>query len=309
MKAAVYHSLDLLPPNTALAVGTFDGVHRGHQAILTTMAAYAQATQRAPWVLSFEGKPSAFLKPECDKGAIYDADLQTAYLQTMGASLIRQPFNATFAARSAEDFLQALRNAVIFCGEDWRFGKGAVGDIAFLRERGVEVHVVPYVIEAGERISSTRIRQAITDGAMDLAATMLGRPWEFVGVVQHGRALAGKTFGVPTLNIPYKGRHGERLTPLAYGVYCGEAEVCQADGSTLVAPALMNFGVAPSIKNDPEPLFEVHLLDVSGDFYGATVTLRLTHPCLRREQRFASLEALRAQIHADLAVCRGLLKP
>lgn len=309
MTSPVFSSLDALPPETALAVGTFDGVHRGHQAILKAMTAYAHATQRESWVLSFEGKPSTFLNPETDKGAIYDADLQTAYLQRVGARLIRQPFDGAFAARSAEDFVQALRRAVVFCGEDWRFGKGAVGDIAFLRERGVEVHVIPYVIEAEERISSTRIRQAITEGAMDLAAAMLGRPWEFVGEVQHGRALAGKTFGVPTLNIPYKGRKGERLTPLAYGVYCGEAEVLRPDGSSLIAPALMNFGVAPSIKNVPEPLFEVHLLDVTGDFYGAKVTLRLAHPCVRKEQKFASLDALRAQILQDLAVCRRLLKP
>ncbi|MBQ9693746.1 MAG: hypothetical protein IJV69_03220 [Kiritimatiellae bacterium] len=304
---AVFDSLDALPANAALAVGTFDGVHKGHQAILNAMTAFAHATGRAPWVLSFASPPTALLNPSANKGAIYDAVLQASYLQQTGASFIRQPFDSAFAARTAEAFLVSLRQAVIFCGKDWRFGKGAEGDVRFLEAHHACVHVVPDVDYEGERISSTRIRQAIQAGALDSVAAMLGRPWEFVGVVQHGRALAGKVFGVPTLNIPYIGRFGEPLLPLAHGVYCGEATVIRKGEVLQTASALINFGIAPSVKNEKVPLFEVHLLDTVGDFYGAEVILRIHHPRLRPEKKFDSLDMLKAQIHDDLVRCRSVL--
>jgi riboflavin kinase/FMN adenylyltransferase len=284
---------------TALAVGTFDGVHLGHQAILTGMRAFAKTSGRAPWVLSFEGTPCGE-----EPARIYDVALQTHYLLEQGGTLIRQPFTNEFKRLSAADFVTLLKGAEIFCGEDWRFGEGAQGDVAFLQAQGLVPHVMPYVLHDGERISSTRIRAAMMAGKMDQATVMLGRTWEFCGTVCHGRGLAGKTFGVPTLNLPYRGRAGERLVPLAKGVYHGWAEVKRADKMLLQCKALMNFGTAPSVKGLEEPLFEVHLLDASGDFYDCEVTLRIGQPLVRAERKFTSLEALHAQILEDLARCQ-----
>lgn len=304
MKPLFFDSLDALPPATALAVGTFDGVHRGHQAILQQMLSVAHDTGKAPWVLTFEGAPTLSASSNPAPARIYDAALQTHYLLESGATLIRQPFTSAFSAISAADFLTRLKGAEVFCGDDWRFGKGAQGDIAFLKEHKIATHVVPYAQYKGERISSTRIRAALTAGAMDDATAMLGRPWAFCGVVQHGRALAGKTFGVPTLNLPYQGRAGEMLVPLAHGVYHGTATIHQANGVPKTYQALINFGTAPSIKGLEHPLFEVHLLDVSDDFYGCTVTLQIEKPRVRAERKFESLTALHAQILEDLAFCR-----
>lgn len=303
MVTKVYHSLADLPPSTALAVGNFDGVHQGHQAILARMLTFAKQTERAPWILSFEGSPKGGLDITTAPERIYDLETQTRYLLETGATLIRQPFTSAFSNLTATDFLTQLNGAEIFCGEDWRFGKGAQGNVAFLTESGAPAHVVPYILYEDARISSTRIRAALADGAMDLAAAMLGRVWEFTGVVQHGRGLAGKTFGVPTLNVPYRGRAGERLVALAHGVYHGIAEVQRANGIETFK-ALINFGIAPSVKGLAEPLFEVHLLDAHGDFYDCEVTLRIAKARIRAERKFDSLEALHAQILEDLAYCR-----
>jgi riboflavin kinase/FMN adenylyltransferase len=296
---AVFDSLSALPKATALAVGAFDGVHLGHQAILAGMRAFANASGREAWMLSFDGSPRGEAPAR-----IYDVALQTQYLLEQGGALIRQSFTPAFTHLSAADFVAQLNGAEIFCGEDWRFGEGAQGDVAFLQTHQLTPHVMPYVLYAGERISSTRIRAALMAGQMDHVRAMLGRSWEFCGTVCHGRGLAGKTFGVPTLNLPYRGRAGERLVPLAKGVYHGVAEVKCADEAPLQSRALVNFGTAPSVKGLDEPLFEVHLLEGAGDFYGCEVTLRIEQPLVRSERKFASLEALHAQILADLALCR-----
>lgn len=308
MVTKVYHSLADLPPSTALAVGNFDGVHQGHQAILARMLTFAKQTGRAPWILSFEGSPKGGLDITTAPERIYDLETQTRYLLETGATLIRQPFTSAFSNLTATDFLTQLNGAEIFCGEDWRFGKGAQGNVAFLTESGAPAHVVPYILYEDARISSTRIRAALADGAMDLAAAMLGRVWEFTGVVQHGRGLAGKTFGVPTLNLPYCGSAGERLVTLAHGVYHGVATVKRIDGNVETFNALINFGTAPSVKGLTEPLFEVHLLDACGDFYGCEVTLRIAKARIRSELKFDSLTSLQAQILEDLAHCREGIK-
>lgn len=300
----VYTSLSSLPAATALAVGTFDGVHVGHCAIFSEMLEFARQSGRTPWVLSFEGMPYGLAKSGDGPARIYDVELQTRYLLAQGATLIRQTFTPDFTNLTAESFLEQLKGAEIFCGEDWRFGKGAQGDVAFLRKCQIPVHVIPYALYEGERVSSTRIRAALMAGLMDKASAMLGRVWEFCGTVCHGRGLAGKTFGVPTLNLPYCGRLGERLVPLAHGVYHGEADVKGAGKGSQTFKALINFGTAPSVKGLKEPLFEVHLLDANDDFYGCEVTLRIAQPCVRVERKFESLSALQAQIAEDLALCR-----
>lgn len=298
--SAAASTLDALPPRAAVAVGSFDGVHVGHQALLRAMLTFAEATGRPACVLTFEGSPRDFLDPSHAPGRLFTPEHQAQALLdfTAGkATLLRLRFDATLAAMSADDFADRLRGASLFCGEDWRFGKGAEGSPTLLRTRGFDVHVIPYAQWAGARVSSTRIRAALAEGRMDAAAAMLGAPWRFTGTVAHGRGLAGPTFGVPTLNIPYP----STMAPLAHGVYRAQASL--ANRGTW--PALVNFGTAPSVKGEPHPLFEAHLIGASGDFYGATATLSFDSPLLRPERRFPSLDALRAQILADLAACGG----
>lgn len=297
-------ALDALPPCAAVAVGSFDGVHLGHQALLRAMLSFAEATGRPACVLTFEGSPRDLLDPAYAPGHILTPEHQahTLLAFTAGkATLLRLSFDAALAAMPAADFAERLRGASLFCGEDWRFGKGAEGSPDLLRARGFDVHVVPYAQWDGARVSSTRIRAALAEGRMDAAAAMLGAPWRFTGTVVHGRGLAGPTFAVPTLNIPYAAPAPLRMAPLARGVYRARATL--ADRGAW--PALVNFGTAPSVKGEPEPLFEAHLIGASGDFYGATATLSFDTPRLRPERRFPSLDALRAQIHADLAACGG----
>ncbi len=309
MARPVATSLAALPPHAALAVGTFDGVHCGHRALIGQMLAFAEAHQRPPCILTFTNSPLSYLDPANAPGAIYDEPRLLGQLQSLlpepEGQLIALTFDAELAALSADAFAEALRSATIFCGEDWRFGRGAAGTPGYLAELGFEVRRVPYARSAGERISSTRLRAAMEQGAMDAVAAMLGTPWAFTGTVVYGRGLAGKTFGVPTLNIPYVGAGGTKMAPLARGVYTARAELSLRDGTLVTSRALVNFGVAPSIKGEPEPLFEAHLLDATGDFYGATATLVFETPRRRAEQKFPTLEALKAQIQADLAACRG----
>lgn len=308
MACTLVNTLDALPANAALAVGSFDGFHLGHQALLREMLAYARATGRAACVLTFGQLPLTLLDPAHDPGRIVDdarnLELLRAALSEGEARLIQQPFTPAFAALPAADFIRLLRGATLFCGEDWRFGAGASGSPETARAAGLEVHIVPYAQWQGERVSSTRIRAALQAGEPAAVAAMLGRPWDFCGTVVRGRGLAGASLGFPTLNLPYRGRDGERLVPLARGVYCAQATL-----GTETRPALVNFGVAPTLKTEAAPLFEAHLPGWSGDAYGREVTLTFTHSRLRAERPFAGLEALKAQIAADLEhlleVCNG----
>ncbi len=294
MAAKYLTSLSELPTNAVVAVGTFDGLHLGHQEILQEMLIFAEETGRPACVMTFEYSPAHFFNPKQAPGYICDPFVQQNQIIrfTLGqANLLVLPFDEMLAEMSKETFAQHLRGCTIFCGEDWRFGKEAKGHPSDLPD----VHIIPYTKYKGERISSTRIRAAMALGQMDEVATMLGIPWTFVGMVRRGRGLAGKTFGVPTLNIPYVGLADERMAPLAHGVYKAKVEM-----RAQTYDALLNFGVAPTVKGEAQPLFEAHLLGASGDFYGEYATLTLASPLLRAEQKFDSLDALKAQIHRDL---------
>lgn len=298
------HTLEELPPNAILAIGTFDGVHLGHEAIFAAAREAAAARGERPWVFTFLGHPAQILHPDAVPGAIQDTNMQMWFLLNNGAHhLILQPFDAAFAQLSATDFAQRLRHATIYCGEDWRFGRAAEGSPAFLRQLGFDVHVVPTATYREKRISSTRIREAMAEGQLQDVAAMLGRPWEYCGEIVHGRGLAGTTFGVPTCNVPYRAQGPLPLAPLGYGVYSAVATLLPPKGATETFPALVNFGVAPTIKDASVPQFEVHLLGATGDFYGWMIQLQFTHNRLRPEEKFDSIDALKAQIVQDAQQC------
>ena len=303
MPCPLADTLDALPENAALAVGAFDGLHLGHQALLNAMQAFATATGRPACILTFGQLPLTLLDPTHAPGRIYD----DAHLLTLLATrtpaptlLIHQPFTPAFAALSPEAFARKLRGATLFCGEDWRFGAGAQGTPDFLAARGFAIHRIPYARWQNQRISSTRIRAALAQGDLPAVAAMLGRPWAFTGTIIHGRGLAGPTLGTPTLNIPYIGRNGEHLAPLARGVYRATAHIGPHQWR-----ACLNFGTAPTLKNEPSPLLEAHLLGANGNFYNQTVTLTLAHARLRPERHFPTLGDLQKQIAADLAAIQA----
>ncbi len=292
------NSLDRLPASSALAVGTFDGVHVGHQALIRAMRDFAESTHRTPCILTFSNSPNALLAPNRVPGRILQ---EQAFLRELSAllpdgTLLCVPFDHALADLSAQDFANRLRGTTIFCGEDWRFGAGAEGTPDFLKAQGFDVRVVPYATWQGERVSSTRIRASMASGRLDAVSAMLSRPWSFEGRVIHGRQLARELLGIPTANIPYVASPDEApLAPLARGVYSAIATT-----PTSSHPALVNFGVAPSIKNESTPLFEAYLLDITEDLYDSPVRLSFTSAQIRPEVKFSSVDALKAQVLEDL---------
>lgn len=297
--------LAAIPADAVLAVGTFDGVHPGHQRLLREMGGYARATGRPAAILTFSPDPLTFLHPDSASGRLCDTGALTALLAPWAdpGCLFLQPFTADFARLTADAFADALRGRTLFCGADWRFGAGAAGDPDFLRARGQEVRVVPYATcPAGGRISSTRIRAALAAGDLEEVSVLLGRDWSFTQTVTRGRGLAGPAFNVPTANLDFTGRAGERLAAPAPGVYCARAVRAAAPGR--VYRAVVNLGTAPTVKAAPHPLAEAHLLDFDGNLYGEELTLTFPSNRLRAERAFPSLDALRQQILADIRACR-----
>lgn len=292
------NTLERLPASAALAVGTFDGVHVGHQALIRAMRAFAHNTSRTPCILTFSNSPNALLAPQRTPGRILQEQAFLHELSTLlpDGVLLCVPFDHALADLSAQDFANRLRGTTVFCGEDWRFGAGAEGTPDFLKAQGFDVRVIPYATWQGERVSSTRIRASLATGRLDDVSAMLSRPWSFEGRVIHGRKLARELLGIPTANIPYLASPNEPpLAPLAHGVY-----VASATTPTSTRPALVNFGVAPSIKNESLPLFEAYLLDVEEELYDSPVRLSFSSARIRPEEKFASVDALKAQVLEDL---------
>jgi len=267
-------------PRRGLAVGFFDGVHLGHRAILAGAGA----------VLTFRTHPLALLAPTRAPKMLMDADTRLAAIRGCGVgSVTALDFTPEFARLSPEDF--AARHLAgrgpIRCGANWRFGADGAGDAAFLRRLGFEVEVVPAVEVGGETVSSTRIRAALSDGRLEAATAMLGRPWTFRGRVVAGKG-EGRALGFPTVNlVPVE------EPPLARGVYA-----VRLGG----VPALANWGVAPTFGDRAwtSPVLEVHFPqgDVPAITEEATVVFERF---LRPERRFPNLAALRRAIESDLA--------
>ena len=273
-----------------LAVGFFDGVHLGHQKILAGANA----------VLTFRNHPLSVLADSRPPVLLMDADERLSLLKTEGT---RQPrdvqamtFTRKFAAQSPERFAAFLRHEYptlerIHCGGNWRFGARGEGTPATLRALGFDVKVCRYAKYKGERVSSTRIRTALAEGALADANAMLGRPFAVTGRVRPGKGV-GRTLGVPTLNLSV-------ALPLRRGVYAVD---------TPFGRGVANYGVAPTMGAQAwtAPVLEIHLLDDPPFAKGSVpITLRVVFRAfLRPERMFASPEALRDQMAADIAAAR-----
>ena len=287
-----------------VALGNFDGVHKGHQALLAAAAAHAKALGKPLAVLTFEPHPRRFFVPDTGPFRLTLPPAKTRLLGEHGVqAILAQHFDETFAALSADAFiddvlLKGLGARHVVCGYDFTFGTRRSGNVEMLRTqgkaKGFGVTVLDPVMHEGEIYSSTRIREALRAGWPSEAAELLGHAWEIEGVVEKGDQ-RGRTIGFPTANVAL----GEHLRP-RFGVYAVRALV---DGKWLNAVA--NLGKRPTVGKLQEN-FEVHLFDFADDLYGRTVRVALVD-FIRPEMKFAGLDQLKAQIAADSQAARAIL--
>jgi len=288
-----------------VAIGVFDGVHLGHQQVIRQAISDSQQQEAVSIVVTFDCHPNSVVAPERTPSLIYPLSKKLRVIESMGintALLIH--FDKTFSQMPAEGFIRSLardfKNIHSVCvGSNFTFGHKRQGNVELLKTLGKElnfaVHGLSAVALDGERVSSTRIREAIRNGNLDAATQMLGRAYSLVGKIVEGHKV-GRKLGFPTANLDV----AELVLP-PNGVYAAHAEVA---GKT--HRAAVNIGVRPTIKNlTPRLHVEAHLLDFSGDLYGQEIELTFAEK-LRDEQKFASPEALRQQIAKDVEAAKRL---
>jgi riboflavin kinase/FMN adenylyltransferase len=288
-----------------LALGVFDGVHLGHQAVIARAVDAASRDGGLAGVLTFDPHPIRVIAPAKAPSALLETlEHKAQVMNHLGVQLlIPLHFDQELAAMEAAEFIAKLLTAnvrTIAVGEDWRFGHHRSGDVTMLQNEsaihGFRLEAVPPVMHEGERISSTRIRQAIRDGNLVSAEQMLGRPFTVTGNVVEGKKL-GRTIGFPTANL----RTVDAQLPPS-GVWVVRARL--PDGSHVGGVA--NIGVCPTVGGTTRSL-EVHLLDFQGDLYGKNLEIQFLN-YLRPEAKFPSIEALRVQIQSDTNTAREILK-
>lgn len=294
----------LAPAGSVLAVGAFDGLHRGHAALLRRVRERATARGLIPAVVSFEPLPRAFFSkaplPRLSSSREKLCGFRESGIEL--ALLLR--FNAALAAMSAEGFVREVivkrMNArEVWVGADFRFGHRRAGDVALLQkfgdESGFEVHTLDAIEADGERVSATRVRDLLAVGEFARVAHLLGRPFTIGGRVVRGNRV-GHELGYPTANI----RLGRRVSPVQ-GIFA--VRVHGIGGQPW--PGVASLGVRPMFDGH-EPLLETHLFDFEGDLYGRCIEVEFVAR-LRDEGKFADLDALRAQIDRDAAEAREIL--
>jgi riboflavin kinase/FMN adenylyltransferase len=305
----VFHGYDRLPSGkrgAVIALGNFDGVHIGHRAVLDVARNLAVEAGARLGVALFEPHPRRYFAPEARSFRLMSAPRRDATLEALGVTQLHVlEFNGAMARMSPEGFVQTvladgLGIAGIVTGSDFRFGAGRAGSTLELAQLGSALGIRSAFAElegnGSDKVSSTRIRQAIHDGNMRAAAELLGAPWTVDGIVAQGD-MRGRTIGFPTANLDM----GDYVRP-AYGVY---AVLVGIDGKPATRPAVANIGKRPTVDGVTE-LLEVHLLDFDGDLYGRELAVEF-HDHLRAEHRFDGLDALKAQIALDAARARDVL--
>lgn len=303
----VYRGLDEYPPDspeTIVALGAFDGIHRGHQEVLRTAVQRGRATGLPAVAVTFEPHPMQILNPEHAPSPIVSLEERVELIGAQGADgLLIIPFTLEFSRVEAEEFVakvlrDRLRAKEVVVGFNHTFGRGARGTARFLEEvahgYGFAVHVVPPTSVGGMVVSSTAIREALGRGDVQIANLLLGRPYGIRGEVLLGKS-RGRSLGFPTANL----RPPSRFL-LASGVYAGQATWADGNGG-----AVINVGYRPTFGGGDQWV-EAHLLDFSGDLYGKTLSLLFLHR-IRAEQKFESVRALRAQIARDVERAREIL--
>jgi riboflavin kinase/FMN adenylyltransferase len=298
--------LPRLPGPIFLAIGVFDGVHRGHQAVISTSAEHAQSANGTAVVVTFHPHPMKVLRPNEAPHLLTATQHKIKLIRNLGVQhLLVIKFDKAFAATAPEDFVHQLVThskplGEICVGHEWSFGKGRRGNLALLRKLGAqfdfEVVGIPAVtLGNGELVSSTAIRHAIEAGDLAKAAEMLGREYTILGTVVRGDHL-GKKIGFPTANLS---AHSEQFPP--NGVYFAQATL---DG--IIYPGVVNLGYRPTVSSGKsERVLEIYLLDFDHNIYGKDVEVRFVR-YLRPEQKFENLDALAKQIEFDVQQARKL---
>jgi len=286
----------------AVTIGVFDGVHRGHQALIRWLDELAAERGLASCVVTLHPSPITVIRPDVRIKYISSLEERIELLRALGADAVGPlTFTSELAQVSAADFVAAMRESLdmrlLVGGPDITLGRAREGNAAWLAEHapelGFELEVVSFFQEDGVKVGSSGIRQAVAAGDMETAADLLGRPFSLRGPVI--RALErGRTIGFPTANIAVS---ADRVMP-ALGVYVSRAVVGEAR-----YPSVTNVGVRPTFDADGIPSIETHILDFDGDLYGRDMKVELLHR-LRSEMRFAGVEALVEQIGRDAEAAR-----
>jgi len=320
-------SPDLIQTPTVVALGNFDGIHRGHQRVIEPVLASAVlvpsgADERSPepgadstgipTVVTFHPHPQEFFTHQ-RRSLLTPLAEKAAYLKALGIQqLVRLPFNQALASMTPLEFVeyvlvQQLQARRVSVGEDFCFGRNRSGTAADLKaiadSFGVDATIVGLHRDGSDRISSSAIRAALLAGDTQRAAQLFGRPYQLWGTVVNGDAL-GRELGFPTANLQLP---GEKFMPRlgVYAVWVAIAADPDTASTQVKLPGVMNLGIRPTVQGQ-EQRVEVHLLDWQGDLYGQTLQVHLAS-FLRPEQKFSSLDDLIAQIQRDCEVARSHL--
>ncbi len=288
---------------SVLTIGNFDGIHRGHQALLRLLTGKARALGLPAAVFTFEPHPREYFSPASAPARLSSMREKLLLLAAAGIDRVHVcRFDARLAALSAEDFIddilvRGLGTRHLYIGDDFCFGAGRRGNFDMLQaagqDKGFTVESMATLDVEGERVSSSAVRAALAEGDMAHATRLLGRPYSVAGRVMHGDKL-GRQLGYPTANIQMKARK-----PALAGVFAVSVEGLAARP----LPGVANVGTRPTVTGELRPRLEVHLFDWNQDCYGAHLRVHFLHK-QRAEVRFDSLAALTAQIERDAVQAR-----
>lgn len=301
------HNLKQITPGCVASIGNFDGVHLGHQALFQALKTQGQRLGLPVCLICFEPQPLEYFAKDKAPARLSRLREKLRVMQEMGIDqVLLLKFNHQLAHLTAEDFVQqilveGLGVRFLYVGDDFRFGQGRKGDTRLLQQMGAEAGFalgqLETLMQAGERVSSTRIRAALQEADLKRAKVCLGRPYSLCGRVEHGNK-RGRTIGFPTANINL-----QRLNPPISGVFAVRVHGLKPDQSL---PGVANLGTRPTVAGPPKRLLEVHLFDFTSDIYGKRIRVEFIAR-LRPERSFESFEALRQQIELDAAQARALL--
>ena len=292
--------------SSVLTIGNFDGVHRGHQALLKLLVQEARARALPATVLTFEPHPREFFAPESAPPRLSRLREKIDLMAECGVDRVHVlHFNAALASLDAQAFIarilvQGLGTQHLLIGDDFRFGRHRSGDFAMLQrvgaEQGFDVEAMPTMETEGERISSSAVREALIAGDIEHAEALIGRPYTMSGRVMHGDRI-GRTIGFPTVNIQLN-----RNRAALAGIY-----TVTVDGvGDRPWPGVASLGVRPTITKNGAARLEVYLLGFKGDLYGRLLRVHFLHK-QRDEQKFGSLAELTSAIERDCDIAKGIL--
>lgn len=298
---------------TVVTIGAYDGVHLGHQAVIGEVARRAAEQGARSAVVTFDRHPASVVRPESAPRLLTDVDQKLELLAATGVdATVMIAFDEQQAAEDAAEFVrrvlvQALHTSLVVVGADFHFGRLRQGNVALLSDLGAHhdfavdpVALVPRADGIGEPVSSTAIRRALAGGDVEVAAALLGRPFEVRGRVVQGDQ-RGRLLGFPTANVEVP----NAICLPADGVYAGR--YVRTDGSSHACA--INLGRRPTFyEHADHSLLEAHLLDFDGDLYGEAAKVQFTH-FLRSERKFDGIEALKTQLDVDIAQTRAVTLP